>query len=84
MVEIRFLKREDLHAYNIASNVSDYIWKLVIDWKWFEKRALGSQLTEAIDSVAANIAEEFGRYHKKIRLNFITTPELLFLNRLIG
>lgn len=70
MVEIRFLKLEDLNAYIIASNISDYIWKLVIDWKWFEKRTLGSQLTDAMDSVAANIDEGFGRYHKKDKIKF--------------
>ena len=70
MVKIRFLKLEDLSSYKIASEIADYVWKLVVDWKWFEKRALGSQLTEAIDSVAANIAEGFGRYHKKDKIKF--------------
>lgn len=70
MVEIKFLKLDDLNSYKIASKLSDYIWKLVVDWKWFEKRTLGSQLTDAMDSVAANITEGFGRYHKKDKIKF--------------
>lgn len=70
MVEIKFLKLDDLNSYKIASKLSDYIWKLVVNWKWFEKRTLGSQLTDAMDSVAANIAEGFGRYHKKDKIKF--------------
>ncbi len=70
MIEKKFLKLEDLSSYKISSELSDYIWKIIIDWKWFEKRTLGSQLTEAIDSVAANIAEGFGRFHKKDKIKF--------------
>ena len=70
MIEIKFLKLDDLNSYKIASKLSDYIWKLVVNWKWFEKRTLGSQLTDAMDSVAANIAEGFGRYHKKDKIKF--------------
>ena len=70
MVEKQYLKLEDLNSYTISSNLSDYIWKLVVEWKWFEKRTLGAQLTDATDSIAANIAEGFGRYHKKDKIKF--------------
>lgn len=70
MVGKRFIKLENLSSYKISSELSDYIWKLVSEWEWFEKRTLGAQLTEAIDSVAANIAEGFGRYHKKDKIKF--------------
>lgn len=70
MVGKQYLKLDDLNSYIVASKLSDYIWKLVIKWDWFEKRTLGSQLTDAIDSVAANIAEGFGRFHKKDKIKF--------------
>ncbi|KKP61105.1 MAG: hypothetical protein UR56_C0016G0016 [Candidatus Roizmanbacteria bacterium GW2011_GWC2_34_23] len=70
MLGKQYLKLEDLNSYIISSNLSDYIWKLVVEWKWFEKRTLGAQLTDATDSIAANIAEGFGRYHKKDKIKF--------------
>lgn len=70
MVEKNYLRLEDIRSYVIASVLSDYIWKLVKEWNWFDKKTLGSQLTEATDSIAANIAEGFGRYHKKDKIKF--------------
>jgi len=39
-------------------------------WDWFNKRTLGTQYLEAIDSIASNVAEGFGRYHKKDKIKF--------------
>jgi four helix bundle protein len=36
-----------------------------MNWDWFAKKHVGSQFMEAVDSVSVNIAESFGRYHKK-------------------
>lgn len=37
---------------------------------WFEKKTVGSQFVRAIDSISANVAEGFGRYHKKDKIKF--------------
>ncbi|MBI5621229.1 four helix bundle protein [Candidatus Gottesmanbacteria bacterium] len=70
MANIHYLKLEDISAYKIASELSDYVWEIVIKWEWFAKKTLGSQWTDAIDSIAANIAEGFGRFHKKDKQKF--------------
>ena len=70
MVEKKYLRLGDIRCYAIASELSDYVWNLVKKWEWFNKKALGSQLTEAVDSIAGNIAEGFGRYHKKDKIKF--------------
>jgi len=67
---VKWLKLEDIRAYTIASELSDDVWKIVSKWDWFSKRTLGSQWVNATDSIAANIAEGFGRYHKKDKEKF--------------
>ena len=66
----KYLKLEEVSAYSISSELSDYTWKRVSKWDWFNKRTLGVQCMNAIDSVAGNIAEGFGRYHKKDKIKF--------------
>lgn len=66
----KYLKLEDISAYKIASELSDIVYGIVSKWNWFDKRTLGVQFVDAIDSIAANIAEGFGRYHKKDKIKF--------------
>jgi four helix bundle protein len=66
----KYLKLEDVVAYQIATRLSDYVWKVVSAWDWFNKRTLGVQVVEAVDSIAGNIAEGFGRFHKKDKQKF--------------
>ncbi|MBI2442547.1 MAG: four helix bundle protein [Candidatus Levybacteria bacterium] len=65
-----FLLPERIKPYQIATEVSDIVWHKVITWGWFEKKTLGAQFVESTDSIAANIAEGFGRYHKKDKQKF--------------
>lgn len=66
----KFFKLGDIKAYQIASELSDYVWKLVSKWEWFDKKTLGTQFVNSIDSISGNIAEGFGRYHKKDKVKF--------------
>lgn len=50
--------------------LGENIWKIVTNWKYFEKDTIGKQLVKAVDSVAANISEGYGRYHFKENINF--------------
>jgi len=52
---------EKLHVYQLADQISDLSWKLIQQWKYFEKDTIGKQLVRAADSVGANIAEGSGR-----------------------
>jgi len=70
MIERKYLKLNDVPAYKTAFNLSNYVWNVVIKWDWFAKRHVGGQFVEAIDSISANIAEGFGRYHKKDKIKF--------------
>ena len=66
----KYLKLDDITSYKIASELSDYVYEIVSKWKWFDKRTLGAQFVNSIDSIAGNIAEGFGRYHKKDKIKF--------------
>ena len=59
------MKLEELNIYKISMEISDEIWNLVKDWKYFEKDTIGKQLVRAVDSISANISEGYGRYHFK-------------------
>lgn len=69
-MEKKFLELNDIDAYKIAFNISNYVWDITIKWDYFAKDTIGKQFTRAIDSISANIAEGFGRYGKKDKICF--------------
>ena len=66
----KFLQLNDVRAYKVAFNLSNYVWNIVIEWDYFSKDTVSKQFVRAIDSVSANIAEGFGRYSKKDKIKF--------------
>jgi four helix bundle protein len=66
----KYLKLNDIEAYKIAFNLSNYVWDAVIKWNHFSKLTLGEQFVKAVDSISENIAEGFGRYSKKDKIRF--------------
>jgi four helix bundle protein len=65
-----YLSIDKIEAYNKALTFSNLIWDEVIKFDYFEKNSVGIQLVRAADSISANIAEGFGRYHKKDKIKF--------------
>lgn len=63
-------KLTDIEIYVISEEFSNHIWGIVKNWNYFEKETLGKQLVRAVDSISANIAEAYGRYHYKDRQKF--------------
>jgi len=66
----KYLELENISAYKIAFDLSNYVWDIVIKWNYFQKDTVGKQFVKAVDSISANIAEGFGRYFKKDKVNF--------------
>jgi four helix bundle protein len=66
----KYLELTDISAYNIALELSNCVWDIVIRWDYFSKDTVGKQLVRVIDSTSSNIAEGFGRYFKKDKINF--------------
>lgn len=62
---------EDLRILKMSETFCDEIWSLVSTWKSFEKNTMGKQIVRSADSIGANIAEAYGRYHFADKLNFM-------------
>jgi four helix bundle protein len=67
---MKYLKLENITAYKIAFELSNYVWKVVIKWNYFERDTIGKQYVNAVDSISANIAEGYGRYTKSDKIRF--------------
>ncbi|MCW3086737.1 MAG: four helix bundle protein [Sediminibacterium sp.] len=61
---------ENLHVFLLSERISNEIWTTVNEWPSFEKHGLGKQLTAAVDSISANIAEGYGRFFIKENIKF--------------
>ena len=69
-MEKKYLQLNDIDAYKISFSLSNYVWDIVNKWDYFPKDTIGKQFTRAANSISANIAEGFGRYFKKDKINF--------------
>lgn len=54
---------EDFEIYKLAKEISKEAWQIYEDLEWQDRKIMGDQFITAIDSISANIAEGFGRYH---------------------
>lgn len=60
----------DFEIYQIAMLVGDKIYSLVNKWDSLNKYTIGKQVLRAVDSIAANISEGYGRFHFKEQRQF--------------
>ena len=69
-VVVKAIPLEELEIYQLAMEIGDMAWEIVSKWDVFSKHTIGGQLVTAVDSIAANIAEGYGRYFYKERKQF--------------
>ena len=62
---------DDLRVYQLAMQLAEKVWEIVMKWESFAKYSIGKQYTEAADSIASNISEGFGRFLFKDSKNFL-------------
>jgi len=65
------LKFEELRVLQAAEATADGIWKQVFQWDPFVRDVVGKQIARAADSIGANIAEAFGRFHYGEKVQFL-------------
>lgn len=63
-------KVEDVECYKTSKGLAHKVYLIVRRWDYFDQKTSGTQIVRSIDSIAANIAEGFGRFHKKDKIKF--------------
>jgi len=66
----KHIELKDLKVYKEALKISDKGWGIYKSFNWQTKKIIGDQFIRAIDSIGANIAEGYGRYHYLDRIKF--------------
>ena len=62
---------EDVRVLKSAEQIADAIYKISSRWDDFAKDVVGKQISRAADSIGANIAESFGRFHFGEKIQFL-------------
>lgn len=60
----------ELDVYKLAERLSDQVWNAFDVWSTKAQRTIGYQIIRSADSIAANLAEGYGRYSSKDKANF--------------
>jgi four helix bundle protein len=59
-----------LDVYRLAEELADLVWTAYDGWSWKAQQTMGLQIIRSADSIAANIAEGYGRYTPSDRRKF--------------
>jgi len=62
---------EELRVLREVEAVADAAWQQIAQWNPFAREVVGTQLARAADSMGANIAEAYGRFHYGEKLQFL-------------
>ncbi len=78
MNEKEFITAKNLVVYQFAQKLSTLAWSVYESLNWQDRKIMGDQFIESIDSVGANIIEGYGRFHylDKIRFYYISRASL--------
>lgn len=58
-----YISIEKLDVYILSRQYSVVGWSIYESLGWQQKKIIGDQMIRSVDSVGANIAEGYGRYH---------------------
>lgn len=66
----KYIVLKDLEVYKLARELSKLAWEIYNSLEWQDKKIMGDQFIESVDSVGANIAEGYKRYHYLGKIKF--------------
>ena len=66
----KYIRLQDLEVYQLARKLSGVGWEIYDSMDWQTKKVMGDQFISATDSVGANIAEGYGRFHYLDKIKF--------------
>jgi four helix bundle protein len=68
--EKKFIPLKNLEVYKLARKLSLKGWEIYQKMDWQTKKIIGDQFLSSLDSIGANIAEGYGRYHYLDQIKF--------------
>jgi len=69
-MEKTFIPLKDLEIYQLSRELSKKGWEIYKEMDWQTKKTMGDQFISSLDSIGANIAEGYGRYHYLDQIKF--------------
>ncbi len=66
----KFIPLYELEVYQLARELSKLAWNVFERLVWEDKKVIEFQFIESADSIGANIAEGYGRFHYLDRIKF--------------
>lgn len=66
----KYIELKNLEVYKLAREISKLSWEIYEKLNWQAKKIIGDQFIESMDSIGANIAEGYGRFHYLDKIKF--------------
>lgn len=78
MSEKKYITLKDLEVYQLPRKLSAIAWDIYSKMNYEGKKIIGDQFLRSVDSVGANIAEGYARFHylEKVRFYHISRASL--------
>jgi four helix bundle protein len=65
-----FIELKNLEVYQLSRKLSSIAWNIFCRMNFEDKKHIGDQFLRSVDSIGANIAEGYGRYHYLDKVRF--------------
>ena len=66
----KYVPLSELEVYKLSRGLSGLCWTVYNEMDWRIRKNIGDQFIRSADSVGANIAEGYGRYHYLDKIRF--------------
>jgi four helix bundle protein len=65
-----FIELKNLEVYQLSRRLSKIAWEIFCRMDFMDKKHIGDQFLRSVDSIGANIAEGYGRFHYLDKVRF--------------
>jgi four helix bundle protein len=65
-----FIELKNIEVYQLSRKLSSVAWEIFCRMDYMDKKHIGDQFLRSVDSIGANIAEGYGRYHYLDKVRF--------------
>ncbi len=74
----KFIPLQELEVYRMTRRLSSMAWVIYQRLAFQQRKVWGDQMLESVDSVGANVAEGYARFHfsEKARFHYISRASL--------